>query len=386
MPIAYFDCASGVAGDMILGALVDAGLSMTHLNKILSTIQIGKYRIVKKVKKTPIKGVNIFVDVKQDVQITFSEINAIFSNSKFPSGVAILAKQIFAKMAEAESKVHGVPVEDVHFHELGSLDSIIDIAGAAIGFEYFGFSAVYASPIPMTRGTVSTKHGIMSVPAPAALELLKGIPLERCSIRDEIVTPTGIAVLSTLCESFGECPIQHVGKVAYGYGDKIFDKIPNALRLIVGDGFPTVKIETNIDDMNPEIFDYVMSKLFDAGAVDVSFEPIQMKKNRLGVKINVLSPWSFKDEVIDVLLHETTTFGVRYYPVNRRVLKRELKRGKLKFKGVSFKLGMDDNKNIVKAIPEHGDIRKMAKKMKISMVEAYQIASSYSLELKGKKS
>jgi len=236
MSIAYFDCFSGVAGDMVLGSLVDAGMPLEYLKEQLALVDIGSYELEKSKARKMIQGTNLSVHVvdgpKND---TYALLDKRISESKLSKGVIDLARAMFRKLAQAEAKVHGVAIEDVHFHEVGAVDSIVDVVGAAVGFDYFKFDAVYSSPIPMARGHVKTAHGLLPVPAPATLEILKGIPLEQSPAKEEIVTPTGAAILTTVAKSFGDSPLKVVEKIGYGYGDKVIPEIPNALRLMIGE-------------------------------------------------------------------------------------------------------------------------------------------------------
>ena len=223
MVIAYFDCFSGVAGDMVLGALVDAGLSLKYLKDELRKLDIGSYELKKVRGKLPISGTNIQVDVKKDLSIDdYTGLDGLIAKSGLKKNVKDLSRTILERLAHAEARVHGTSIEKVHFHEVGTTDSIVDIVGSAIAFDRFNFSSIYASPIPITRGRIKCAHGTFPVPAPATMELLKGVPLERAPVKDEIVTPTGAAIITTVATNFGECPLQKISKIGYGYGDKVF--------------------------------------------------------------------------------------------------------------------------------------------------------------------
>lgn len=375
MNIAYFDCFSGAAGDMILGALLDCGMPLAHLKRELGRLPLAGYDIEIFKRKKPIKGTDVRVAVKKDLNHSgYRSIDSMISKSRLSKPVKELSRAIFEKLGRAEAKVHGKALDHVHFHEVGATDSIVDIVGAAIGFDYFRFKEIYASPLPLSRGRIKCAHGFLPVPAPATIELMKGIPVEPASVRGELVTPTGAAILKTVVNHFGECPIQKVEHIGYGYGDKEFPDRINALRLIVGEGFPVIVIECDIDDMNPQIYDYALKKLFDAGALDVNLMPIQMKKTRPATRIHVVSPWDKKDALIDILLKETTTFGVRYFPVERRVLTRELKMKRTKFGKVRFKIGMDLNGNVLKKVLEYEDAVKIARRTGKPLAEVYSLA------------
>jgi len=373
MVIAYFDCCSGVAGDMILGALVDAGLPLKYLKEQLSLLPLGSYEIKKVKGKRSLRGTNIHVRVTEDAKSdSYPRLDKMIARSKLSADVRDLSRTMFERLAKAEARVHGTSLKRVHFHEVGAVDSIIDIVGAAIGFDYFGFESIHSSPLPITRGRVRTAHGWLPVPAPATLEILKGVPVEPAPVKEEIVTPTGAAILTSVSENFGDCPIQVVKKVGYGFGDKVIPGIANALRLMIGDGFPAVVIQTSIDDMNPQIYDHLMDQVFRAGAVDIDLAPGQMKKNRPAVKLSVLAPWKKKDAVIDLILRETTTFGVRYWPVDRRVLTRSLVKRKVKHGQVTFKIGYDRDGQAIKAVPEYEDVKRLAKKSGKSLLSVYR--------------
>lgn len=363
MSIAYFDCFSGIAGDMVLGAMLDAGLPLKHLKAELSKLPLSGYRLEVKPKSQAISGTNLHVETCRELpRCNYLAIHRLIEKSKLSSRVKAGALAIFSRLAQAEAQVHKTTMKKVHFHEVGAIDSIIDIVGAAIGFKYFGFKEIYSSPLPFTRGKVKTKHGWLPVPAPATLHLIKGVPLEKAPVKGEIVTPTGAAIITAVAKNFGECPMQKVEKVGYGYGDKVFAGIPNALRLLVGEGYPVVVIEANIDDMNPQIFDHVMERLFKAGAVDVNLQSVQMKKNRPGILLQCQAPWDKKDAAIDIILKETTSIGVRYYPVERKVLRRELKTVRTKHGPVRVKMLSDNEGKILKHLPEYDDLKNLSRK------------------------
>lgn len=373
MTIAYFDCFSGVAGDMILGAFVDLGLPLSYLKKEIARLPLGDYELKLVNDKRAISGTNISVVVNRGPkERCYSELDEMISRSGLKKNVKVIAREIFSTLAKAEAKVHGNELNHVHFHEVGAADSVIDVVGAALGFDHFGFDGIFSSPLPITRGRIRCLHGLLPVPAPATIEILKGVPLEPSPVKDEIVTPTGAAVLKTMVQHFGESPIQEIDGVGYGFGDKIFPDIPNALRIVTGKGFQAVEIQCNIDDMNPELFAYAVDRIFEAGAVDCDLTPIQMKKNRPAIKLTAIAQWDKKDPVIATILRETTTFGVRYWPIERRMLVRELKTRKVKSGSVTFKIGIDNNGKAIKAVPEFEDVKRLAIKSGRSIVAIYQ--------------
>lgn len=375
MKMAYFDCFSGIAGDMVLGALVDAGMPLAHLRHELKKISLAGYTLERKRQRgsTRIKGTNIHVRVRQEPRDTrYRTIARLIDRSRLKARVKEISLAIMERLARAEARVHNVSLSRVHFHEVGAVDSIVDCVGAAIGFDFFDFDDIASSPLPVTRGRIRCQHGWLPVPAPATLNILKGVPLERAPVRDEIVTPTGAAIIATAATHFGECPLQRIDQVGYGYGDKTFPDIPNALRIMIGSGFTAVTIEATVDDMNPQIFDYVMERLFSVGAVDVTLQPVQMKKNRPGTVISCQAPWHLKDTVMEVLLRETTSTGVRYYPIERRMLVREMTTLTTKFGRVRIKVARDNELGIIKHIPEYEDMKRIAKKVKLPLIDVYR--------------
>lgn len=375
MTIAYFDCSSGVAGDMVLGAMIDAGLPLALVRRELSKLPLGSYRLVLERRRFGLSGCHVRVDVRREPgERSWQGLDAAIAGSALRPRVKRMARAIFRTLAMAEARAHARPLGRVHFHEVGATDSVVDVVGAALGFDHFDFDEVHASPLPISRGRIRSAHGTLPVPAPAALEILKGIPLEPSPVRREIVTPTGAAILATAAQSFGECPLQRIERVGTGFGDQDIPGIPNALRLLVGEGFPAVVIETNLDDMNPELVGHVLEGLLAAGAADAHLEPVLMKKGRAALKLVAVAPWRKKDAVIEAILAETTSFGVRYWPVERRVLVRELVTRRVRGSAVTFKLGYDAKGRFLKAVPEYRDVLRLAKKLRRPLVEVYREA------------
>ncbi len=374
MAVAYFDCFSGAAGDMILGALIDAGLPLSALNRQLKALPIRGFRI-EAPKQKGMAGVNLRVAAGQEPKDAhYPAIDRMIARSRLAPEVKELSREIFGRLAKAEARVHRCRVSDVHFHEVGATDSIIDIVGSAIGIAHFGFSEVHCSPLPLSRGKVRCAHGVLPVPAPATLELLKGVPLERTEVKGELVTPTGAAILTSVTQRFGECPLQRIDRTGTGFGDRVIPGRPNCLRLMIGEGFSAVVIEADIDDMNPQLFEPAMEKLFAAGAVDITLAAIQMKKNRPGIRIGCVAPAAVRERAVGILLNETTTFGVRFWPVERKVLVRELTEQRIKRGKLAFKLGRDAKGRVVKAIPEYEAVKRLAAKARRPLPEVYQEA------------
>ena len=334
MKIAYFDCPSGISGNMILGALLDAGLEPAYLSRELRKLRITNYELrITKTRKRGLAGTYFNVRTKGSRQErNLSGILRLINRSNLSRSVKALSSKIFDRLAEAEAKVHGLPVNKVHFHEVGAVDAIIDIAGACLGLEKLGIEKIYCSPLPNGQGKIVHAHGLLPNPAPATAELLKGVPTFGTGIKGELVTPTGAAVITTLASSFGDLPRLEVASIGYGAGS-IDLPIPNLLRVFIGEAeLPSehdaiIEIETNIDDMDPKLYDRAIAKLMKAGALDASVQPIRMKKLREAVKLQILCKPEDKDKVLEALFTETTTIGARVYLVRREKLKRVIRAG-----------------------------------------------------------
>ena len=387
MRIAYFDCFSGLSGDMFVGALLDAGLKIEILEKELNKLNLSGYHLeVNKVLKKGISASQFKVKIQEKgVERRFKDILNILEESKLDQEIKNEVKKIFFKIAEAESKIHQEDIEKIHFHEIGGLDSIMDISSAVIGIKALEIKEIYSSPLPLGKGFVKCAHGILPLPAPATLELLKNIPTYGGGMESEMVTPTGAAIISTLTKDFGERPLMKIEKIGYGAGEREFS-IPNLLRVSIGekilsdrdlmDGYvhdEALLIETNIDDMNPEFYDYIMDKLFSQGALDVFLTPIQMKKNRPAQMLSIIVYEQNLKEILEVLFSESTTLGVRIKEVKRLKLTQanfiaETKYGKIKVKVGIFK---EDIKTIA---PEYQDCQKIAQQYQVPLKEIYEEA------------
>lgn len=387
MRIAYFDCFSGISGDMFVGALLDAGLKIEILEKELNKLNLSGYQLeVNKVLKKGISASQFKVKIQEKgVERRFKDIINILEESKLDEEIKNEVKKIFFKIAEAESKIHQEDIEKIHFHEIGGLDSIMDISSAVIGIKALEIKEIYSSPLPLGKGLVKCAHGILPLPAPATLELLKNIPTYSGGMESEMVTPTGAAIISTLTKDFRERPLMKIEKIGYGAGEREFS-IPNLLRVSIGekilsdrdlmDGYvhdEALLIETNIDDMNPEFYDYIMDKLFSQGALDVFLTPIQMKKNRPAQMFSIIVYEQNLKEILKVLFSESTTLGVRIKEVKRLKLTQqnfiaETKYGKIKVKVGIFK---EDIKTIA---PEYQDCHKIAQQYQVPLKEIYEEA------------
>lgn len=321
MITAYLDCFSGISGDMFIGALLDAGLGAEELKKSLDTLPLKGYHLrIKREKRHHISGTRFLVNLpdKKQVPRNLADIRNIIQRGDLSTPVKEKAIQIFTKLADIEGKIHSLPPEEIRFHEVGAVDSIIDIVGCLIGIECLGIGAIHVSHIPLGSGFMATDHGRIPIPAPATIELLKGIPVYDPGIKLEMVTPTGAALITCLSDSFGPMPPMVIQKIGYGVGQRDLPESPNLLRILIGEDRPdaetetVVLLETNLDDTNPEWLGFLMERLFDAGALDVAFVPIQMKKNRPGIQVQVMGRPDQKEVLMEILFRESATLGVRF--------------------------------------------------------------------------
>ena len=336
--IAYFDCFSGISGDMTLGAFFDLGVPVEWLKDRLEAIPLTGFEVLAEtVSHHGIQAKSVEVRVKDDATSRhYEDIKSILEKSPMSSGVKQRSLDIFERIADVEALIHGCPKEKVHFHEVGGIDALVDIVGTALCVDYLKIDSVIASPIPVGRGFVTCQHGTLPVPAPATLGILKGVPIYGTKIPHELVTPTGAAIIATLSESFEEMPDMIIEKIGYGAGKRELETQPNLLRIVLGTEITNsekelgvyqadqiVILETCIDDMNPEVFGFLMERLFEKGALDVYWIPIFMKKNRPGTMIQVLCPENYREVLMTCILSESSSLGVRYYHVKRRMLGRE---------------------------------------------------------------
>ncbi len=333
MTIAYFDCFSGISGDMTLGALVHLGVPAAWLKESLRALPLDGFDLeVGSVTRHGIGAVRVLVRVEESHHHRhYGDIQAMLAKSTLSARVKSRSLAIFERIAAAEAKVHGCPKEHVHFHEVGAMDAIVDVVGTCLAMEYLGIDRLWASALPLGRGFVTCAHGVLPVPAPAVLEILQHVPVYAGEVGMEMVTPTGAAILMGAGAEFGAMPPMTVARVGYGAGAREISRQPNLLRVVLGDPAGVsaedpaerlLMVETCIDDMNPEIFGYLMETLFDDGALDVFWVPVQMKKNRPGTLVQVLCTPERRQAVIDRILSETTTLGVRFHEVQRLALPR----------------------------------------------------------------
>lgn len=378
MKIAYFDCFSGISGDMVLGSLLDAGLSLNTLKKELERLNLKGHKITsKRESRNGIWGMAIKVRYKEEkVHRFLKDIFQIIDRSGLDKDIKTKTKEIFTNLAKAEAKVHNKPIEEIHFHEIGAIDSIIDIVGSVIGMKTLGINKIYSSPLHLGTGFIECSHGTIPVPSPATVELVKGIPTYSTGIEGELVTPTGAALITTLSSGFGGIPPMKIERIGYGVGTKNF-RIPNLLRVLIGNEIQKFDedriklIETNIDDMNPQFYDCVMEELFKQGAVDVYLTPTYMKKNRPGIILSVISPINKVEELVNTIFRHTTTLGVRTTEIKKREkLKRKVEKVSTKFGDVTVKIGFLNNGEF-NVVPEYEDCKKIAQREKIPVKEVY---------------
>ncbi|HGE71909.1 TPA: nickel pincer cofactor biosynthesis protein LarC [Candidatus Poribacteria bacterium] len=380
MNIIYCDCFSGISGDMFLGAMVDAGLPLDVLKNNFQKINLPEFRdiTVKKVRKGALIATQIDFDLVKvhlnHEHRSLSSILEIIKTSGLSDGIKQKAIDIFTTLGDAEAKIHGIPLEEVQFHEVGASDSILDIVGAAIALDFFNVKQVYASPIPLGSGMITTQHGLLPLPAPATLELLTRskaliVPKE---IQQELTTPTGAAILATFAKY--EQPAMRLEKIGIGAGKQEFHW-PNVLRVLLGEEITSqtnhIEIETNIDDMNPQFYASVMKHLFDNGALDVYFTPIQMKKNRPGIKLSVIALKQNEAVLTQLILRETSTMGVRVKEIWRHKAVGEMQRIKTRYGEVTVKLKRLNGK-VIQASPEYEDCLALAEKLNIPVADIYR--------------
>lgn len=411
MRAVYFDCFAGVSGDMTIGALLDLGVDLESLKQQLSSLGLGGYVInSRRVERSNVAATkfDVVVDEARQPARTLADIRSIITRSSTTDHAKDQAMRVFERLAEAEARVHGTTPDKVHFHEVGAVDSIIDIVGAMIGFELLGVERFFCSPLRLGSGSVNSEHGQLPVPAPATAELLRGVPVYAGELEGEFVTPTGAAIVATLCEEFGALPPMRITKVGYGAGSRDPKGFPNALRLMIGEieegdavgsergrqkaegrtqkaggggqnaegaGETIVVIETNIDDMNPQVYGFVMERAFALGALDVFMIPVQMKKARPGVLLTVLCEHPTVDEMIEMLLAETTTLGVRYYEAKRRVLERTIETVETQYGPVRIKVARDGARTL-HFQPEYEDCARLAVSANAPFLEVHAAAAA----------
>lgn len=376
--IAYMDCPSGASGDMIMGAFLDLGLPLETLRERLALLGLRGYSleapIVKK-QGLAARSFQVLVE-KQDHHRHWSDIRRMIEESGLADGEKRLSLAVFERLARAEARMHGVEPDRVHFHEVGAVDSIVDIVGAAAAWEYFSLTSLVVSPLPLGQGFIDTAHGRLPLPAPATLALLDGVPTYGSGLGFELVTPTGAALLTTLADSFGPRPAMTVKATGHGAGMRDLPDRPNILRLTLGETEAAqgrerlIVSETNLDDMNPEVLPFVMERLFKAGALDVWLTPVQMKKGRPGVVLSYLSRVEEVDRLSEVVFSETGTLGLRSHAVDRRSLSRSFRTLDTPFGPVQVKVVQrGDGEEL---IPEHEECRRIATETGLPLRKIYE--------------
>jgi uncharacterized protein (TIGR00299 family) protein len=366
----YFDCFAGASGNMILAALIAAGVDREVLTTELTKLGVANFDLsIETVDRSGISSLHVKVEVPDEkAHRHLHHIEKIITDSGLSGSVKDRSLKIFHRLAKAEAKVHGIAAEKVHFHEVGAMDAIIDIVGACIGFEMLGIERFVCSKIHVGSGFVEMEHGKFPVPPPAVAELLAGIPIYSTEILGELMTPTGAAIISTVCDSYGTLPDMQVEITAYGAGTREYERFPNVIRIMIGEtgneqrttnNEQLALLETNIDDSTPQVVGFVMERAFELGSLDCWFTPIQMKKNRPGVLLSVLCGVEKKEELMEMLYRETTTIGIRISSVERHALEREIKTVSTEFGDVAIKIAKS-GETIVNVMPEYDDIRRIA--------------------------
>jgi uncharacterized protein (TIGR00299 family) protein len=378
MKIAYFDCFSGAGGDMITATMLDAGLDAEFLKKQIATLGIKDLKI--EITPTKCGGFEAlsFVPViaEQHSHRKLQEIIKIIQQSGISSEAKKTAIKIFERLADAEATVHGKEANEIHFHEVGAVDSIVDIVSASVGLDYFrkqGLGKIYCSTISIGGGTIKSTHGLLPVPAPATGELIKGVPVAGGPIEAELLTPTAAAILTTIVDKFCELPAMKVERIGYGAGTLESDKVPNCLRLIIGEAVvadsetadTVYLLETNIDDLSGEVIGYVTEQILNAGALDVFTTPIYMKQNRPAVKLSVICKIEDVQKIEQLLFEQGITFGIRRQILQRSKLAREFVIVKTEYGDIKIKVGKLSGK-VVTAKPEFSDCAKAAQKHKVA--------------------
>jgi uncharacterized protein (TIGR00299 family) protein len=383
---AYFDCYNGISGDMTLGALVDLGLPLDDLRAALATLPVSGYELTaERITRCGVGATLVRVRTAEHHHHRgLGDIEGLIAESRLPDVVKERAVAVFRRLAEAEATVHSIPVEHVHFHEVGALDAIVDIVGACWGLHALGIGRVIGSPVAVGAGTVRTAHGELPVPAPATAVLLLGVPTHSGPMSGELATPTGAALLTSLAESFGPQPLMTIVKVGYGAGSRETAGHTNFLRIMLGEihdsaALPVERrdlrvVQTEIDDMSPEIAGHILDRLFETGCLDAHLAPVQMKKNRPGISVRVLVEPERLDAIITVLLRETSTFGVRVQSCDRYALPRRIEQVATPFGAVDVKIGYWGG-DAIKFSPEYESCRRVARECGVPLGDVYLAAS-----------
>ncbi|HVA16825.1 MAG TPA: nickel pincer cofactor biosynthesis protein LarC [Candidatus Dormibacteraeota bacterium] len=386
MNLAYFDCFSGISGDMVLGALVDAGADLRALEAELRKLNLDGWNIsADKVQRKAIRATKVNVETKETHHHRhLSPILKMIDGAALAPRAADRARKIFQRLGEAEAKVHNISIEKVHFHEVGAVDSIIDIVGVAIGFELLGIDSFACSAMDVGSGRVQTEHGLLPVPAPATAELLRDVPTFSSGIEKELVTPTGAAIATTLSTRYAEMPAMKLKAIGYGAGSADLPQQPNVLRLMIGESAgsiaeqhwdaPVAVIEVNFDDMSPQIYGYFVEQALAAGVLDIFSTAVQMKKNRPGQLVTLLCEPSNLKPLIDLIFRETTTIGIRTHEVRRQTLARESVPVDTPLGTIRMKISRL-NGTLLNAAPEYEDCRRIAAQKGLPLKQVLSVAN-----------
>ena len=402
MKIAYFDCFSGISGDMILGALLDAGLALEDLNREIAKLGVqdvaiereatARHAIAATRAKVCVAGAPL-ADAEHHLDLSgepthdhphahLKDITSRIADSRLDGAVKERSIRVFERLCAAEAEVHNAAPAEVALHEVGALDALIDVVGAVAGLQLLEVDEVCASPLRFGTGFVRCAHGRYPVPVPGVLALCRDVPTEQTDIRAELVTPTGAAIITTLAHSFGPQPPFCQQAVGYGAGRRDLEAIPNLLRLRLGERAPASErvllIEANIDDMNPEVYGYLFDRLLEQGACDVYATPVLMKKGRPGNVLSVLAPAGRLDELAAIVLQETTTIGLRYYGVERRVLERQIRAVATPYGEVGVKFSCIDGRR--RAAPEYEDCARLAQEHQVPLLSVYEAARAAAIK------
>jgi pyridinium-3,5-bisthiocarboxylic acid mononucleotide nickel chelatase len=363
MKVCYLDAFSGISGDMTVGALIDAGAPADALIDALKSLETGAQFAVEKTKRGGVTASKFHVRFEQHghPHRHLKPILAMIERAAISDRAKVNASDVFRRLGGAEAGVHGVPIEKVHFHEVGAIDSIADIVGACVALDLLNVEEVHTSPVNVGSGTVNTEHGLLPVPAPATAALLAGFPIYSRGPAMELTTPTGAALATTLSVRFGSVPAMNISSIGYGAGDRDFKEQPNVLRALIGEKTRATEatlvsvIEANIDDSSPQVLGYALEKLLGAGALDASFSPLQMKKNRPGSLLRVIAQPQDQERLADIIFSETSTLGLRIYPAERRVEERRIVEVETEYGKVRMKISGHGS-----FAPEYEDCRAIA--------------------------
>jgi len=409
LKVLYFDCFAGAAGDMIVGALLDAGLPFEELKRALGSLAVEGWDVsVVRVVKTGITATKFRVHEHAHVHDgghghdhqhdhghhSLDQIYAAINRSSLSDAGKARAIAMFGRLGEAESAIHGIPIDKIHLHEVGAIDSIIDIVGAVFAIEWFKADRIVVSPINVGSGMVRTEHGVFPVPAPATVTLVKNAPVYSTGIQSELLTPTGALILTEFASAYGPVPPMTIEKVGYGAGDRDLKETPNVVRVLVGESEdvrsagaaapagPSMKVvvlECEIDDMNPQIFGVLMEKLYAAGALEVFYSAVQMKKNRPGTLMTIVAKPEQREAMTEIVFRESTTIGIRHQELSRECLDREMVTVTTTLGPVRFKVARRDGR-VLNAQPEFEDLAKLSNERGIPIKDVQALAHKAWLE------